>query len=244
MFSERALLPKRVTPPALTIEELKEIAPKLNVLISHNHYDHLDLPTLFRLFEIHSPRIAAGLGTRRFLNDHGIRWARDFDWWQSEKLTRHVRVTSVPAEHFSMRGLCDRDTMLWSGWVIESDFGNVYFAGDTGDGPHFAEIGRRLGPIRLSLLPVGAFRPEWFMAPVHIGPKEAIGAHRALRSSFSIPIHEGTFRQGDDGFTEPVDTLRALAEAENPLRDELVILGAGVAFDVPPLVLRSEGEQR
>jgi L-ascorbate metabolism protein UlaG (beta-lactamase superfamily) len=117
-------------------------------------------------------------------------------------------VTCVPAKHFSGRGLNDSDATLWCGYVLQGSAGNVYFAGDTGMGSHFAEIKHRLGPIRLALLPIGAYLPSWFMHPVHISPSEAVEVHDILEARVGVAIHFGTFALGDDGELEPVVKLR------------------------------------
>lgn len=216
--------PARVHAPGIKFEDLPPIDL---VLISHNHYDHLDLPTLKRLFQRNAPRIGAGLGTARFLRSQGVPRARDFDWWESRRITKHVRITAVPAQHFSMRGVGDQDTMLWVGFVIEGPAGRVYFAGDTGYGAHFAKIRNRLGPVTVALLPIGAYRPRWFMAPVHIDPFEAVRAHLDLGAEVSLGIHYGTFDQADEGRTEPVTELRAALAGANVFAPRFWVLGPG-----------------
>src|SRR5262249_4682563 len=152
-------------------------------LISHNHYDHLDLATLQRLAHEHRPRIYAALGNGALLRARGIPVTAELDWWQSTDLDSHLKLTSVPAQHFSNRTFSDRNRALWSGFVIEGPAGAVYFAGDTALSPHFEQIRSRIGPVRLALLPIGAFRPEWFMSPVHISPSDAVKAHQLLGAS-------------------------------------------------------------
>lgn len=199
-------LQSRVRAPAIRFEDLPPIDI---VLVSHNHYDHLDVPTLRRLAEAHAPRVAAGLGTAALLAEHGIRNVRDFDWWEAHPLSRQVRLTSVPVQHFSRRGLLDGNTTLWTGFVIEGPAGRVYFGGDTGYGAHFAEARRRLGPMRLAILPIGAYRPRALMHAIHIDPEEAVRAHLDLDATTSVGMHYGTFPQADDGIDEPLEALRA-----------------------------------
>ena len=201
--------PKRHRAPGIRFEDLPPIDA---VLISHNHYDHLDLPTLRQLGK-HRPILISHLGNGALLAKHGIPGAREIDWWEESPLANGVKVTSVPAQHFSARALSDRDKNLWGGFVISGPSGNVYFAGDTGWGKHFGEIREKFGKIRLALLPIGAYLPRWFMKPAHITPAEAVDAHMALGAGMSLAIHFGTFRLGDDGELEPVvDLRRAIAD--------------------------------
>ncbi len=197
--------PRRHHAPGIRFEDLPPIDV---VLISHNHYDHMDAPTLARLTREHHPRIVAGLGNSAFLKKALRHEAVDLDWWQSTELSPGVRVHAVPAQHFSSRGTTDRDANLWCGFVLETPHGPIYFAGDTGWGPHFAMIRERFGAMRLALLPIGAFRPEWFMCSVHISPKDAVRAAQALDAATSIPMHYATFHLGDDGQDEPAQVLR------------------------------------
>lgn len=220
---------RRHRPPGIRFEDLPPIDL---VLLSHNHYDHLDLPTLERLVERDRPRIVSGLGNRDLLLENGIGAAAvELDWWDSIEL-RGLRITAVPAAHWSNRGLADRRTTLWCGFVIEGVAGRTFFAGDTGYGPHFAEIRERLGAPRLALLPIGAFRPRWFMEPHHLDPADAVMAHRELGASTSMAIHWGTFSLADDGEWEPVESLQAiLARADDAPR--FWALGHGEGRDVP-----------
>lgn len=192
--------PRRHHAPGIRFEDLPPIDV---VLISHNHYDHMDVPTLKRLSREHAPRVYVGLGNGAFLEG-----AHDLDWWEAAEIVPGVRVHAVPAQHFSSRGVTDRDANLWCGFVIETPRGNVYFAGDTGYGPHFAMIRARFGAMRLALLPIGAFRPEWFMCGVHISPRDAVRAARELGAENAIPMHYFTFHLGDDGQEEPAEVLR------------------------------------
>lgn len=227
-FPLRRIGPKRHRPPGIRFDDLPPIDL---VLVSHNHYDHLDLPTLERLAARNAPRIAVPLGTSALLARNEIGRAEELDWWESRPVRGPVSVTLVPAQHFSARGFSDRNRNLWGGWVVTGPSGSVYFAGDTGWGPHFAEIRERLGPIRLALIPIGAFRPRWFMKPVHLGPDEAVRAHDVLAAGTSVAIHHGTFALGDDGETEPVTELKkALADGKER---RFWTLGFGEGRDVP-----------
>lgn len=196
--------PKRVRPPGVRLEDLPPVDV---ILISHNHYDHLDAETIRALAKRDQPRIFAGLGNAALLKQLGASEARDMDWWDSDQVSPEVKISFVPAQHFSGRGLDDRDATLWGGFVIEGPGGPLYFAGDTGMGPHFQQIRDRFGPMAVSLIPIGAFRPVWFMSPVHIGPSEAVRAHQILSSAQSFGMHFGTFPLADDGESEPLEML-------------------------------------
>lgn len=214
VWSERVgpvswLGPKRHKAPGVAFEAL----PKIDaVVISHNHYDHLDLPTIARIAARDRPVIMAGLGTAALFEEHAIPGAVDLDWWQSRTIGT-ATITFAPAQHWSTRGVSDRNVNLWGSWFIAARAGDVYFAGDTGDGPHFAQIRERLGAPAIALLPIGAYLPRWFMRPQHIDPREAVAAHRTLGARHSVAIHWGTFNQADDGIHQPalelIDVLRS-----------------------------------
>ena len=235
MWSKRAspvswIGPGRHHPPGIEFDDLPPIDV---VILSHNHYDHMDLPTLRRLQDKHQPRFFVGLGNGALFVDAGIGPVSEIDWWGSLPLSNEVTLTGVPAQHFSNRGLFDRDGTLWLGYVIKGPAGVTYFAGDSGQGPHFAEIRQRLGAPRLALLPIGASRPEWFMEAVHISPAQALQAHDLLGARTSLAVHFGTFALGDDGQDEPVQALdAALAQRPEP-RPRFWHLAPGEARDVP-----------
>ncbi|NUQ73120.1 MAG: MBL fold metallo-hydrolase [Polyangiaceae bacterium] len=222
--------PRRVRPPGIRYEDLPPIDV---VLVSHNHYDHMDLPTLRRLAADHKPKIFAGLGSRVLLHGEGVDGTEDLDWWQVADLAPEVRVTGVPATHFSNRGFCDRNNTLWMGFVVSGPAGLVYFAGDTGFGKHFQQIRERFGAIRLAILPIGAYLPRWFMSPVHIDPAEAVEAHRTLGAATSLGMHFGTFRLADEGQDDPpLELGKALEKAGG---GRFWVLGFGEGRDVPPI---------
>jgi len=221
--------PARARPPGIRFEDLPPIDV---VLVSHNHYDHLDLPTLQRLRrERGAPRILTGLGNGELLKNAGIAPIDELDWWESREIAPGVKITAVPVQHFSNRGLTDRNRTLWTGFVVSGPAGNVFFAGDTGFGPHFEAIAKRFGPIRLAVLPIGAYRPEWFMGPVHETPAQAAEAQRQLGAATALAIHFGTFPLADDGQDEPIEDLHKALAAHPDQR--FWVLGFGEGRDVP-----------
>jgi L-ascorbate metabolism protein UlaG (beta-lactamase superfamily) len=222
--------PRRHRAPGVRFEDLPPIDV---VLLSHDHYDHCDAPSLRRLAAEHRPEIFCSLGVDRLLKRIGFSRPRALGWWQSSEYNSIFRVHCLPAQHFSGRSLFDRNRTLWCSWMLEAPHGNVYFGGDTGFGPHFDAIARRFSPPRLALLPIGAFRPEWFMSPVHVSPDEAFRAHALLGAETSVAIHHGTFRLADDGESEAADRLRALMRTSSAAAPFLV-LEEGVGFDLSP----------
>jgi L-ascorbate metabolism protein UlaG (beta-lactamase superfamily) len=213
--------PKRRRQPGVRFEDLPPIHL---VLLSHNHYDHFDATTLQRLAETHSPKFVVPLGLSPLLRKYGITSEPELDWWDTAG-----NLTCTPARHFSARGMTDRNRTLWCSYHISTAAGDIYFGADSGFGPHYGEIRERLGAPQLALLPIGAYRPEWFMSPVHMSPAQAVEAHQILGAERSIAIHWGTFRLADDGEREPVDDLhRALAQAPDARPFEVLENGSFV----------------
>jgi L-ascorbate metabolism protein UlaG (beta-lactamase superfamily) len=229
IFSDRAsplswIGPRRRRMPGVSWEHL----PRIDVvLISHNHYDHLDLPTLRLLSARGDSTFIVPARGARLLHSQKIKPAHELDWGESLSLP-HCTIHCVPALHFASRGIHDRNRTLWCGYVIESQERIVFFAGDTGFGPHFAQIRERFGAPHLALLPIGAYEPRWFMSPVHMGPDEAVRAHQILAAKTSIAIHHGTFQMADDGLDTPKKQLLACAQ-----NDSFLVLENGQFADIP-----------
>lgn len=227
--------PQRHRDPGLRFEDLPPIHA---ILLSHNHYDHFDTPTLRRLWRRHHPVVFCPLGNARALRRIGFREIFENDWGQSQPWGP-FQVHCVRAQHFASRTPFDRNRTLWCGWMLESVSGNVYFAGDTGFGAFFQEIRDRFAPLRLALLPVGAFDPEWFMGPVHMTPEQAVETRRILGAATAIGIHYGTFALADDGYADP---QQRLARALHGARDasQFWLLQEGDGRLVPELPLAAE----
>src|SRR5690242_2455134 len=217
--------PRRRREPGVSWENLPLIIDA--VLVSHNHYDHMDLPTLRRLATRGNPKFIVPAGAGSLLRSAKLESVHELDWGESLSL-QNFTVHCVPALHFSARGLFDRNKSLWCGYVIESGDRIVYFAGDTAFGPHFAQIREMFGSPHLALLPIGAYEPRWFMSPVHMGPDEAVRAHEILGAETSVAIHHGTFQLADDG----LDTAKKELLARAP-QDSFLVLNNGQFADLP-----------
>jgi L-ascorbate metabolism protein UlaG (beta-lactamase superfamily) len=222
--------PKRMREPGIRFEDL----PRIHyVLLSHNHYDHLDIKTMRLIHGAHHPeKIVTPLGVKSFLDQERIGSAMEMDWWDDVSLGDRLKVQAVPAQHFSGRGMLDRDATLWCGYVLTTTAGKIYFAGDTGyNEKTFKEIGERVGGFELSIIPIGAYKPRWFMSPIHADPAEAVKIHLDVKSKVSVASHFGTFPLADDGANDPVDDLHE-AKTKNNLADaEFLVLKEGEPYD-------------
>lgn len=200
--------PRRYAAAGVAFDDLPPIDA---VLVSHNHFDHMDLATLERLARQHDPVFIVPLANCHYLAPTGTDHCLELDWWEAADIGPGLTVRAVPARHWSRRGAWDRNRALWSGYVLDGPK-RVYFAGDTGAGPHFAEIARRTGRPDLAMLPIGAYLPRWFMSAQHINPAEAVDAHHAMGAAQTMAVHFGTFRLADDGQDQPAnDLLSSLA---------------------------------
>jgi len=199
--------PRRVVAPGVAFGDL----PRIDVVvISHDHYDHLDLPTVTQLAAAHDPIFLVPLGLAKWFTDNGITRVEEMDWWQTKDY-RGLRFVCVPTQHFSQRTLWDRDHRLWSSWAVIGPSRRFYFSGDTGYFDGFKEAGTRLGPFDLAAVAIGAYRPPAIMQFVHTTPEQAVQVSEDLRSQILLGIHWGTFDLADEPLDEP--PRRMLAEA-------------------------------
>jgi N-acyl-phosphatidylethanolamine-hydrolysing phospholipase D len=222
--------PKRLVPPAIALDAL----PRIDIVVlSHDHYDHLDDRTVRRLAaQFTEASWLAPLGVADFLRKRGAASVTELDWWAKTSVGK-ASLTCTPAQHFSGRYPWNRNATLWCGWTIRIGDTAVFFAGDTGLHPEFEAIAQRLGPFDMSILPIGAYDPRWFMHPVHMDPDEAVAAFRAIdsthptRKSVMVASHWGTFRLTDEPVDEPPRlTRKAWDEAGLP-QENLWILAHG-----------------
>lgn len=189
---------RRVTPPGIGFNDLPHIH---HVLISHSHYDHLDLPTVRALGKGVQFWVPQGLSA--WFRRRRVPGCHELAWWQTAKLAEDLVIHSVPAQHGSARTPFDRNRTHWCGWVVESSEHSAYFAGDTGYSPIFRQIGERFGGFDVSMIPIGAYSPRWLMHPVHLNPADAVKVHLDVQSKLSIACHWGTFRLADEPFDQP-----------------------------------------
>ena len=225
--------PERYVPPMIAFEDLPPIDA---VLISHNHYDHLDLPTLQRLEAAFHPTYIVGERQGALLREAGLQKVVELNWATHTTLANGQKVWGTEAVHWTGRkSFSGRNASLWMSYVLGTSQGPVYFAGDTGYGGQFAAAQKQFGPMRLALLPIGAYKPRWLTAFQHMDPCEAATAHRELRAAQSIAIHYGTFELSDDGQTEPIQELARCVNAQGIAPERFSATPFGSGYDVPTL---------
>ena len=205
--------PKRVREPGIPFQALPPIDV---VLVSHCHYDHLDLATLSRLAAMHRPRVITPLGNDTIMRAHdpAIR-AESFDWNDRVTLSGDVAVTLAPMRHWSARGAFDRNKALWAAFIVDTPAGRIYQVGDSGygDGHHFRAARERYGPFRVAILPVGAYEPRWFMREQHMNPEEAVRAFQDSGAELAIAHHWGVFQLTDEAIDAPLTALESARAA-------------------------------
>jgi L-ascorbate metabolism protein UlaG (beta-lactamase superfamily) len=224
--------PKRHNDPGIAFPALPRID---TVLVSHGHYDHLDVTTLSRLAKTFAPRVITPLG-----NDLAMRAAdatikaEGYDWRDRIELGNAVAVTLVPTHHWSARGMFDRNRALWASFVLETPAGKIYIVGDSGygEGRHFRHVAEAHGPLRLALLPIGAYEPRWFMRDQHMNPADAVKALADCGAEAALAHHHGTFQLTDEAIDAPALALADALDAANIPRDRFAVLKPGQVVEI------------
>ena len=204
--------PKRLIKPVIKIKDL----PKVDVItISHNHYDHLDINSLRKIQKkFPNVKILVPKGDLKLLKNYNLNNGHEFLWWE-EITINNTNFTFTPAQHWSARGLRDRNKSLWGSWFIKNGDRNIFHAGDTGYSKDFIEIRNRLGEVDFAMIPIGAYDPQWFMSYSHVNPEEALNIAKDLNAKKSIGMHWGTFILTDEPVLEPRDKLKKIAAETN-----------------------------
>jgi L-ascorbate metabolism protein UlaG (beta-lactamase superfamily) len=224
--------PKRRNDPGIAFEALPGIDV---VLVSHGHYDHLDRATLSRLAASFSPRVITPLGNDVAMReaDRAIK-AEAFDWHERVELGDRVAVTLVPTRHWSARGLFDRNKALWASFVLETPAGKIYIVCDSGygEGTHFRRVAEAHGPLRLAILPIGAYEPRWFMRDQHMDPSDAIKALADCGAAQALAHHHGTFQLTDEAIDAPAKALAEALDAAKLPREKFAVLKPGQVVEI------------
>jgi L-ascorbate metabolism protein UlaG (beta-lactamase superfamily) len=224
--------PKRHNDPGIVFDALPDIDV---VLVSHGHYDHLDIPTLSRLAAKFSPRVVTPLGNDITMRDADAAIkAEGFDWKDRVELGNGVAVTLVATRHWSARGLFDRNKALWASFVLETPAGKLYIVCDSGygDGGHFRRVAQAHGPLRLAILPIGAYEPRWFMRDQHMNPEDAVTALADCGAAQALAHHHGTFQLTDEAIDAPVIALGEALDKAEVAREKFAALKPGQVFEV------------
>ncbi|MFS1523835.1 MBL fold metallo-hydrolase [Microbulbifer sp. 2304DJ12-6] len=235
VFSERTspfsfVGPKRVHKPGITLENLPPIDV---IIISHDHYDHLDLKSIEALVKRDNPNIYMGLGVGERLSGAGQ--FIELDWWESSKVADNFQLWFLDVQHFSGRWLTDRNSTLWGGFLLAINGQKIYFGGDSGYADHYKRTFDRFGPVDIAFLPIGAYAPREFFKAVHMDPMEAVQAHTELQASLSIGMHYGAFQLTAEAISEPIELLEEAKKKANLKPSEFITLEIGQAYDVTSL---------
>lgn len=229
LWSKRAspfswLGPIRVRKPGLALEDLPPID---FVLISHNHYDHLDVKTIKHLNKNYDPKFFIPVGDNRILQKINVIKTQELDWWDSVQINESTKISFTPTQHWSARGLFDQDQSLWGSYVIEHNGKKIFFGGDGGYCTHFQDIQEKFGPFDLAFIGIGAYEPRWFMKHMHTNPEEAVMIHKDLKSKLSVGMHFGTFQLSAESIEQPKIDLQA-AMVKHAIQDsEFITLNEG-----------------
>lgn len=232
ILTDRALLPRRKTPPAMTIEEMAGLPGRLNIVISHNHYDHLDAPTIRGLPA--DARVFVPLGLKDYVRGLGKPRVEELDWWQEIDCWNGVRIICLPAQHWSRRITQSTNSTLWASYLLVSNRTTIYFGGDSGYFLGYREIGRRFQGIDYALLPLTAYHPRWFMHYAHTDANETLDAFEDLGARVLIPTQWGTFRLGDEPIGYPALDLQRAVQKRGLDASRIRIMDLGQIVPVEP----------
>jgi len=226
IFSKRALLPARHTPPAITAAEINKLFPNVNVIISHSHYDHLDKDSIRELSENYTYYVPMGL-EKTLRNWQPNAEIVEMDWWQTRDLSNGVELHCLPAQHWSLRAFERENTSLWASFMLVTPDTTIYFAGDSGYFIGYREIARKYSKIDFALIPTTAYHPRWFMHKAHMNIEEAVRAFQDLGAAYFIPTQWGTFHLGDEPPGYPGLDLKRTIEKKKLEKERYLILGIG-----------------
>jgi L-ascorbate metabolism protein UlaG (beta-lactamase superfamily) len=219
--------PKRVRAPGLAFEQLPPIDL---ILVSHNHYDHLDVATLKELVRRFDPQVITPVGNARLIPSGRV---TELTWHQQHAYRENMIIECEPVQHWSSRSLSDQNKALWSGFTIKTAHGNIYFAGDTGFHPHiFDQARKKHGAFRLALLPIGAYAPRWFMAYQHMNPDEAVQSMQLLNADHALALHHGVWQLTDEAIDEPAQHLHIALSKRQMRHEKFRVIAPGQAWDV------------
>ncbi len=227
--------PKRVSEPGIDFANM----PKIDVvLVSHNHYDHLDTATISQIWHRDKPRIIVPLGNEAIIKafDKGVE-VESYDWEDNISLNEEVSVSLDKIQHWSARGFLDKNKALWAAFVIHTPDGGIYFIGDAGygDGALFREAAEKYSPLRLSIIPVGAFEPRWFMRDAHMNPFESVKTFKDLRTHYAVASHHKTVQLTDEGYSEPSNQLNEALNYAEISEEAFKDIEVGEVFNVPEI---------
>jgi L-ascorbate metabolism protein UlaG (beta-lactamase superfamily) len=232
VFAERTspvsfIGPRRIHQPGIAMSDLPPIDI---VLISHDHYDHLDLDAIKQLMQRDKPQIYMGLGVAKRLpaSEHLV----EMDWWQSAEVAEDLKLWFLDVQHFSGRSLGDRNTTLWGGFLLETASKKIYFGGDSGYADHYQRTYQHFGPIDIAFLPIGSYAPRELFKSVHLNPSEAVQAHVDLHADLSIGMHYGTFQLSAEPLSQPLELLEKAKLAAGVSQAAFITLDIGVAQDI------------
>lgn len=232
IFSDRALLPKRKTAPAFPLEGLNGLKGRLNVIISHNHYDHLDEASIQGLPE--NASFYVPLGIKEHVERLGRKSVKEMDWWQEIEIGKGVKLICLPAQHWSRRIFQGVNSTLWASFLLITPNATIYYGGDSGYFIGYKEIGKAYPDIDYALLPVGAYHPRWFMHYAHMDMEEVLQAFRDLGADYFVPTQWGTFQLGNEPIGYPILDLQRAMKDSGFDASNAIIMDLGQIMTIPP----------